>query len=158
MSKKIEFLNVEFERYFDKMKNEFEKYDFKSLLKAFFFQGHITDIPAGEEISKKDFEDYCFLNFIKDCIENPESMGDKTPSTDYVLISAPCQDRDKCIAFPDRCEDVGCDAPGVCKRYINISKLCGVENAVVVDKNKAPLLTEQEVEQLSDILTHIYKE
>jgi hypothetical protein len=74
------------------------------------------------------------------------------PHNDYVKVTWDCtpEDRAKCIAFPDRCEDV-CSAE---KRttLINLSMLCGIDS----DKKETlddKLLTEEEIDQLSKILS-----
>lgn len=151
---KQKIIDAEFEKYWEHMKPHIgEISDIKELCRAFFNQGHISNIPVGDELTEQEFEDFCFMNFVKECIENPENMPKPAPQSDYVVVTAPCKERDKCIAFPDRCKDAGCDDIGVCKRLINISKLCGVDNAVVVNKDK--LMTSDEMELLANVLTSV---
>lgn len=150
MQNNEELLNVEFEKYWNVVKNEIPTNSIKEIAKMFFMQGHVCDVPVGRELSKEEFEDFCFMSFIKDCIEHPENMVNQTEQTDFVEVTAPCGEQEKCVAFPDRCEDAGCEAPGICRRYINISKLCGVENAVVVNRND--LLSKKEIDALAEAL------
>jgi len=151
MQNNEELLNIEFEKYWNVVKNEISTNSIKEIAKMFFMQGHVCNVPASKELSKEEFEDLCFMSFVKDCIEHPENMVNQMEQTDFVEVTAPCGEQEKCIAFPDRCEDAGCEAPGVCRRYINISKLCGVENAVVV--NRKDILSKKEIDALAEALT-----
>lgn len=150
MQNNEELLNIEFEKYWNAIKNEIPTNSIKEIAKMFFMQGHVCDVPVGKELSKEEFEDFCFMSFIKDCIEHPENMVNQMEQTDFVEVTAPCGEQGKCIAFPDRCEDAGCEAPGVCRRYINISKLCGVEDAAVV--NRKDILSKKEIDALAEAL------
>lgn len=150
MQNNEELLNIEFEKYWNVVKNEIPTNSIKEIAKMFFMQGHVCDVPVGKELSKEEFEDLCFMSFVKDCIEHPENMVNQMEQTDFVEVTAPCGEQEKCIAFPDRCEDAGCEAPGVCRRYINISKLCGVEDAVVV--NRKDILSKKEIDALAEAL------
>ena len=150
MQNNEELLNIEFEKYWNVVKNEIPTNSIKEIAKMFFMQGHVCDVPVGKELSKEEFEDLCFMSFVKDCIEHPENMVNQLEQTDFVEVTAPCGEQEKCIAFPDRCEDAGCEAPGVCHRFINISKLCGVEDAVVV--NRKDILSKKEIDALAEAL------
>ena len=150
MQNNEELLNIEFEKYWNAVKNEIPTNSIKEIAKMFFMQGHVCDVPVGKELSKEEFEDLCFMSFVKDCIEHPENMVNQMEQTDFVEVTAPCGEQEKCIAFPDRCENAGCEAPGVCRRYINISKLCGVEDAVVV--NRKDILSKKEIDALAEAL------
>jgi len=146
-----ETLRNNFEKFYKTVK--FDPEQFKEILWKFYLQGHYDTSPIGEDITDEEVakmvEDQCFMDFIKSCIEDkiPEA---ENHSSDFVEIAYPCtaEDKAKCIAWPDRCEEVGGDGV-LCKRVINLSKLCGVEpeqTIFVKDKN---LLTTEEAATLS---------
>ena len=138
-----------------KSSKDFEKLTVKDLLWKVYNQActdcGITAVDISEEEVAKIIETETFINFISDCITNPQDAK-KLPHNDYVKVTWDCtpEDRAKCIAFPDRCEDV-CSAE---KRttLINLSMLCGIDS----DKKETlddKLLTEEEIDQLSKILS-----
>lgn len=151
-------LRENFEKFFDVQMESVGDYTLKELLFLFYQQGHLDLSPMGEEISTeevaKEVEDNLFLDFVKSCIENPPESA-MNPS-DYVEITYPCIGRDKCIAWPDRCSEIGGDGE-TCKCLFNISKLCGVEQGhsiLIKDKDK---LTTEEAAQLAAALTDFIK-
>jgi len=146
-----ETLRSNFEKFYNTVK--FDPEQFKELLWKFYLQGHNDPTPVGEDMTDEEVakmvEDQCFMDFVKSCIEN-KNPKEEIQSSDFVEITYPCtaEDKEKCIAWPDRCEDVGCDG-NFCKRIINISKLCGVkpeQTIFVKDKN---LLTNEEATMLT---------
>ena len=143
----------------NKLHNNFEKfkktvdtgkYKLDDLLFLFYKQGHLDDTPVGYEVSQEDFEKACFLKYIEDCIQNPDSCGKMNPN-DYVRVTYPCLGHE-CCAYPDRCEDVGGDGEN-CSMLLNLSRLCGVEEAKkYVVQNDPKMLSDEEIQTLSDIL------
>lgn len=155
----MEQLRTNFEKFYEASKADWEPVSIKELLWKFYCQGHNDPTPVGKELSeeevKKMIDDQCFIEFIQSCIESCDCEQSK--STDFVEVCYPCTaaDKSKCIAWPDRCEDVGGDGT-VCKKIINLSKLCGVapeQTVVVRDKS---LVTDSEAKQLSEILTNYF--
>lgn len=149
-----------FNNYYKYLKNngDFERLPLKKLLEKVYQQACI-DCGAGEgkDISNEEVEKFLetqmFLDFVQDCIVHPTDAV-KLPQNDFVLVHQECtpEDRAKCVAFPDRCIDVGCVAEGGgCDVLLNLSKLCGIES----DKNETiddKLLTEDEVKELARAL------
>ena len=143
----------------NKLYNNFEKfketvdtgnYKLDELLFLFYKQGHLDNTPVGYEVSQDDFEKACFLKYIEDCIQNPDSC-EKMDPTDYVRVTYPCTGHD-CCAFPDRCESVGGDGE-TCSMLLNLSRLCGVEEVKkYVVQNDPKMLSDEEIQTLSDIL------
>lgn len=137
---------------FEKFKKTVDTGNYKldDLLFLFYKQGHLDETPSGYEVSKEDFEKACFLRYIEDCIQSPDSCGKMNPS-DYVRVTYPCPGHD-CCAFPDRCEDVGGDGE-TCSILLNLSQLCGVEEVKnYVVNNDPKMLSTDEVQQLIEIL------
>lgn len=154
----------------DTLRNNFERFytllglksEDKELFWRFYSQGHQDASPLGEDIEMKDVEkmveNQCFEDFVKSCIEDKIPDSAVNPS-DYVIIIYPCseKDREKCIAWPDRCEEFECN-----KKFLNLSKLCGVESgkalliknkSLLVDKN---ILTAEEVDTISKAICDYY--
>ena len=153
-------LRSNFEKFYKTVK--FDPEQFKEILWKFYLQGHNDPAPVGEDISDeavaKMVEDQCFMDFIKSCIEDKIPETENHPS-DFVEIAYPCtaEDKAKCIAWPDRCEDVGCDG-NVCKRIINLSKLCGAESDKSIFIKDTSLVSDKEAKQLSEVLTNYFKQ
>ena len=146
-------LHSNFERF--KKTIDTGKYKLDDLLFLFYKQGHLDETPLGCEVSQEDFEKACFMKYIEDCIQNPSSCEKMNPN-DYVRVTYPCHGHD-CCAFPDRCEDVGGDGE-TCSMLLNLSQLCGVEEAKnYVVKNDPKMLSDEEIQTLSDILTKLKK-
>lgn len=130
-----------------------DDYKLDDLLFLFYNQGHLDTTPVGYEISKEDWEKECFLHFVESCIENPENEN-KLNSSDYVRVTYPCTGHDKCIAWPDRLDEVGCDGE-TCSMIVNISKLCGIEDSadkLLQDSYDPERLTKEEIDTLANIL------
>ena len=154
-------LRENFEKFFDiQMKSSYE-YTFKELFWVFYKQGKLDPTPVGEDISSEEVaaevERNCFLDFIQSCIEDPESVRSEAPSkvTDFVEVRYPCtkKDKDNCIAWPDRCEDVGGDGETCGKAIINLSKLCGVDEGKSIFIKDKDQLTPAEAKLLSKAVT-----
>ncbi len=124
-------------------------------------QGHLDQTPKGVDIDPDIFADNyqreAFIKFIEDCLENPSSTTEASQN-DYVLVEYDCPGHDKCIAWPDRCEDVGGDGEK-CTTLINLSKLCGVQKGKIklIPPDKNAILTPEEVKILSDIVARYNK-
>lgn len=133
------------------------KYTIEDILWLCYFQGHLDNTPKEIDISKEEFESICFLNFVKDCITDPKSISSSEHQcTDYVKVTYPCEGHDKCIAWPDRCEDVGGNGENCCTVLLNLSKLCGVqevERLKNAQKKDNKLLTNEEIELFGKILS-----
>lgn len=133
------------------------KYTIEDVLWLCYFQGHLDSTPKEIDIPKEEFETMCFLNFIKDCIADPKSISSSEHQyTDYVKVTYPCEGHDKCIAWPDRCEDIGGNGGNYCTVMLNLSKLCGVqelERLKNTQKKDNKLLTTEEIELFGKILS-----
>lgn len=153
-------LRANFEKFYEASKKDWEPVSIKELLWNFYSQGHIDPTPVGTEISAEEVtkmvEDQCFFDFVKSCIEDPNQQSTNVPS-DYVTITYPCTaiDKEKCVAWPDRCEDVGGDGT-ICKRIINLSKLCGVENSQSIFVKDKQLVTSEEAALLASTLSEYF--
>ena len=123
------------------LRKNFEKYlkatssedvPLEELLWMFYVQGHLDPTPQGEDISTetvaKDLEADNFIEFIQSCLVNP-SQEKFSNNCDYVEVAYPCtkEDKEKCIAWPDRCQEAGGDGETCGKVVLNLSKLCGVD-------------------------------
>jgi hypothetical protein len=152
----------------EQLKNNFEKFyemqksnplSMKELLYLFYLQGHNDPTPVGDEVDMKsveeDIESQAFIDFIQSCIEHPKD--DKLIPNDWVQVSYPCtfKDKQKCVAWPDRCEDAGGDGVTCGTTFINLSKLCGTETAGPMPKDTGLILTKEEAAKLSEILGKI---
>lgn len=132
---------------FKKNVNIFDK-PLDELLWLFYKQGNLDPAKEEQEVSneelKKIVEDEYFFDFIKNCLEHPENM---TPAIqdECVEVSYPCGGHDKCVAWPDRCEECGGDGITCGKKIINLSKLCRVPSV-------KETLTKEEVDILADML------
>lgn len=154
----------------EKLKEHFEKF-WKTISKDFingdisvkelgfmlYQQGHLDQTPLGVDINLNIFADSyqrdAFIKFVEECLENPSSTT-AASNNDYALVTYKCSGHDKCIAWPDRCEDVGGDGE-VCTTLINLSKLCGVqktEDGFIPKVDTKAILTPDEVKTLSDII------
>lgn len=146
-----------FEAYFNYLKSSksLEKLPLKKLLYRVYEQACIDCGATGGEMSIEDtekfIEDTLFLDFISDCILHPSEKP--LPNNDYVKVVYDCteEDRKKCVAWPDRCSDVGCDEEGKCSTIINISKLCGIESNEK-EKIDEKILSEEEIQLLAKAL------
>lgn len=156
---KEDALRKNFEKFFDIQMKSAEEHTLKELFFLFYQQGHLDSTPVGEDVSieevTKSLENQAFMEFIQSCISNPEeiSKSSVTPC-DYVDVVYNCsvKDKEKCVAWPDRCEECGGDGEK-CHTIINLSKLCGVEQSqsiFVRDKDK---MTAEEAAQISAALT-----
>ena len=80
-------------------------------------------------------------------------MENKGPASGIVKVVYPCTaaDKEKCIAWPDRCEECGGDGETCGYEYIDLAKLCGVDT----DENKEEprgSITPEEAKQLAEKL------
>lgn len=146
-----------FENLFSYLKSskDFDKLSLKEIMWRIYNQACIdcgmdsVDVPMDEVV--KYLENSMFIDFIQDCLLNPSDKP--LPQNDYVKVTYKCSPEDKlnCIAWPDRCEDVGGSEDGQCSTIINISKLCGIESNKM-EKVDDKILTAKEVEELANAL------
>lgn len=147
-------LRENFETFYNELIKTKSLFDtpLKEFLFEFYKQGHIDPTDESEELTmeqvKKIVDDNCFVDFVKSCIENPTDK--QMQQEDYVEIYYPCTPdiKAKCLAWPDRCEDVGGDGETCGKKIINLSKLCGVSSS---EKLKSRI-TKEEVDALASVL------
>lgn len=153
-------MSNKFDCFYNYLKNniEFENLTLKEICQRMYNQGYSDNVEGGKEIPieeiSKEIEANLFIEQIQDYLNNPEEHKDFLESTPYVRVVFPCTQKDKCIAFPDRCFDVGAIDPGVkCSKLVNLSKLCGVEgNEGKLKKDTSKLLTPEEIEVLTSII------
>ena len=126
MKKNSTELYNNFKKFFKKLKENADKLSLEEFAWCLYNQGHLDNTSVGVDITEDEWETECFLNFVKDCIVNPQNEVAENTSTDYVRISYPCSGHLDCHNWPDRCEDVGGDGY-TCSRLLNINKLCGIE-------------------------------
>lgn len=147
----------EFDQYFDYlMKTEkIDALSLRELAYKAYCQGstksRAKDIPI--EDVEKWLENKEFFDFIESCIRHPEQMENKGPASGIVKVVYPCTaaDKEKCIAWPDRCEECGGDGETCGYEYIDLAKLCGVDT----DENKEEprgSITQEEAKQLAEKL------
>ena len=153
--------NIEREKHFElfwkylKEHKDFEKLSLKQLLWKVYNQA-CADCgqdasPITIEEAQKMVEDMMFFNFVQDCILNP-SETKPVQKNDYVKVVYDCE-QDKCVAYPDRCNDVGCNGNGHTV-IVNLSKLCGIDSdkeETVTDK----ILSSDEIKELSEALKNM---
>lgn len=155
-------LKDNFDKFYDNFKIE-SGATFKELAWLFYKQGHLDQTPTGVDLDESKFMDEyqrdAFIKFVEECIENPASTTEASQN-EYALVEYKCPGHDKCIAWPDRCEDVGGDGQ-TCTTLINLSKLCGIESSseihgALVDKRK--MLTTEEAKVLANIVGRLNME
>lgn len=145
-------MSNKFERFYNYLKNDigFENLTLKEICQRMYNQGYSDNYEGGKEITEeevlKEIETNLFIEQIQDFLNNPEKHKDFLKSTPYVRVVFPCTQSDKCIAFPDRCSDVGAVEPGIkCSMLVNLNKLCGVEGEKL-KKDFSKFLTSEEIE------------
>ena len=118
---------------------------------------------SSKEVSIEEIEKWLenkeFFDFIESCISRPEQIKNEC-SNSVVKIAYPCtaEDKEKCVAWPDRCEECGGDGEFCGYEYIDLAKLCGVENLNKTSKNSGPSITPDEAKQLAEKLLEFIKE
>ena len=133
-----------------KSSKDFENLSLKELMWKVYNQAcadcgqDYSDISIEE--TQKIVEDAMFFNFVQECILHPQETN-SIKNNDYVKVVYKCEP-DKCIAYPDRCEDVGCEEGHMA--IINLSKLCGVDSEKESVNDK--ILSMDEVNELADAL------
>lgn len=136
-----------------KQSKDFDKLSVKELMWKVYNQACVDCGEESTEISieetKRIIEDSMFLDFVQECILNPEE-SQALPQNDYVRVTFPCTDKDKCVAWPDRCSDVGGNGE-TCSSILNLSKLCGIESNKS-EKINDKILTAAEIDALSKAL------
>lgn len=154
-----EELKEHFERFWKTASKDFVNGDIsaKEFGYILYKQGHMDQTPQGVDIDPDIFADNyqrdAFIKFVEECLEHPSSTTEASQN-DYALVAYKCPGHDKCIAWPDRCEDIGGDGE-VCTTLINLSKLCGVqktEDGFIPKVDTKAMLTPDEVKTLSDIV------
>lgn len=145
-----------FESFWNYLKSskDFDKLSLKKLLERAYNQACADCGQGASDISleetQKILDTELFLSFVQNCIVHPE-QGTLSESSDYVKVTY-CEP-DKCVGFPDRIEEMGCENNCGRTRIINLSKLCGIESAEESIKDK--LLSSSEVEQISKALKEL---
>lgn len=150
-------LRENFERFYESKKDELGELSLKESLYLFYLQGHLDPTPVGQDISSEEvaaeIEKNCFLDFIQSCIEDPENMNkdESSNASDYVEVVYPCtkEIKEKCVAWPDRCEEVGGDGKTCGKTIINLSKLCGANEGKSIFVKDKDRLTVAEAKMLA---------
>lgn len=113
-----------------------------------------------EEVEKW-LENLEFSDFVKSCILSPEQMKNRCLNSGIVKVLYPCtaEDKKKCTAWPDRCEECGGDGEFCGYEYVDLAKLCGIKNTDKTSENKDkasessdPLLTPNEIKLLGNLL------
>lgn len=159
-----EKLKEHFEKFWKTVSKDFINGDIsaKELGYMLYRQGHLDQTPQGVDIDLNIFADNyqrdAFIKFVEECLEHPSSTI-AASNNDYALVTYKCPGHDKCIAWPDRYEDIGGDGE-VCTALINLSKLCGVQktgNGFIPKVDTKAMLTPDEVKIFSDIVAR-YKQ
>lgn len=153
-------MSNKFDCFYNYLKNDvgFENLTLKEICQRMYNQGYSDNDEGGKEIPieeiSREIEANLFIEQIQEFLNNPEEHKDFLESTPYVRVVFPCTQRDKCVAFPDRCSDVGAIDPGIkCSKLVNLSKLCGVEeNEGKLKEDTSKLLTPEEIEVLASII------
>lgn len=154
-----EELKEHFERFWETASKDFVNGNIsaKEFGYMLYKQGHLDQTPQGVDIDPDIFADNyqrdAFIKFVEECLEHPSSTTEAS-NNDYALVAYKCPGHDKCVAWPDRCEDVGGDGE-VCTTLINLSKLCGVQktdDGFIPKVDTKAMLTPDEVKTLSDIV------
>ena len=154
----------DFNKYFDYLIKEggTSVYTIKELCYKCYCQG--TTRPNVKDISIEEVEKYLenkeFFDFVKSCILSPKQMKNKCSNSCIVKVFYPCtaEDKEKCVAWPDRCEECGGDGEFCGYEYIDLAKLCGVENLNKTSKNSGSSITPDEAKQLAEKLLEFVKE
>ena len=158
-------LKQDFNKYFDYLIKEgkLSSYTIKDLCYKCYCQGttrinDLKEIPM-EEVEKW-LENKEFFDFIRSCISHPEQMKNGCSTSGIVKIVYPCtaEDKEKCIAWPDRCEECGGDGQTCGYEYVDLAKLCGVESSNKISENPGPSITPEEAKQLAEKLLEFVKE
>ena len=143
-----------FNALYSYFKKDLEKLTLKELLWKVYNQACCDCGIDATEISMEELnailETETFVDFVRECIANPSEMK-KLPQNDYVKVTWECspEDKLKCVAFPDRCDDVCSEEKRT--TIVNLSKLCGIDS----DKDETlddKLLTEDEIKELARAL------
>lgn len=156
-------LKKDYDQYFNYLMKEgklksLSLYDLGYLI---YCQG--TTKPISRDVSIEEVEKWLenkeFFDFIESCISHPEQMKNECSTSGIVKIVYPCtaEDKEKCVAWPDRCEDCGGDGQVCGYEYIDLAKLCGVENPNKTLENSSPSITPDEAKQLAEKLLEFAK-
>lgn len=157
-------LKQDFNKYFDYLMKEgkLSSCTIKDLCYKCYCQG--TTRISSKEVSIEEVEKWLenkeFFDFIESCISHPEQMKNECSNSGIVKVVYPCtaEDKEKCVAWPDRCEECGGDGQICGYEYIDLAKLCGVENPNKTSKNSGPSITPDEAKQLAEKLLEFVKE
>lgn len=158
-------LKQDFNKYFDYLIEEgkLSSYTIKDLCYKCYCQG-TTRVNDLKEISMEEVEKWLenkeFFDFVRSCISHPEQMKNGCSTSGIVKIVYPCtaEDKEKCVAWPDRCEECGGDGQICGYEYVDLAKLCGVESSNKISENPGPSITPEEAKQLSEKLLEFVKE
>lgn len=158
-------LKQDFNKYFDYLIKEgkLSSYTIKGLCYKCYCQG-TTRVNDLKEISMEEVEKWLenkeFFDFIRSCISHPEQMKNGCSTSGIVKIVYPCtaEDKEKCVAWPDRCEECGGDGQTCGYEYVDLAKLCGVESSNKISENPGPSITPEEAKQLAEKLLEFVKE
>lgn len=151
-------LKKDFNQYFDYLVKEgkLSSSSIKDLCFKCYCQGttrsSAKDIPM-EEVEKW-VENKEFFDFIESCISHPEKMEKNCSNSGIVKIIYPCtaEDKAKCVAWPDRCEECGGDGQTCGYEYIDLAKLCGVEELPENEAEPCGSISPDEAKQLAEKL------
>lgn len=158
-------LKQDFNKYFDYLIEEgkLSSCTIKDLCYKCYCQG-TTRVNDLKEISMEEVEKWLenkeFFDFVRSCISHPEQMKNGCSTSGIVKIVYPCtaEDKEKCVAWPDRCEECGGDGQICGYEYVDLAKLCGVESSNKISENPGPSITPEEAKQLSEKLLEFVKE
>lgn len=120
---------------------------------------NISNKELNELISKyyKDYNKVEFTEFVSDWLNGkvpPEQMKDNGGA----MVVEPCKGPD-CPCFPtreDHCDCMGAD--GMCHHMINLNVICGIHECAEQVMNNPELLTEDELQLLTETLINVNEE
>ena len=127
----------------------------KSKVKSY----NISNKELNDLISKyyKDYNKVEFSEFVSDWLKGkvpPKQMNNNGGA----MVVEPCRGPE-CPCFPtreDHCNSMGSD--GMCHHMINLNVICGIHECAEQIMNKADLLTEDELQLLTETLININEE
>lgn len=88
-------------------------------------------------------------------------MKNRCSNSGVVKVLYPCtaEDKEKCTAWPDHCEECGGDREFCGYEYVDLAKLCSIKNTDKTSESKdkasessGPLLTPNEIKLLATLL------
>lgn len=81
-------------------------------------------------------------------------MKNRCSNSGVVKVLYPCtaEDKEKCTAWPDHCEECGGDREFCGYEYVDLAKLCSIKNTDKTSESSGPLLTPNEIKLLATLL------